>query len=129
MKKFKVYGTYTITIAKEVWARDEDEAVDKAQDNWGGVHEYVGNGGYDKLIGVYGDDESVAADGYEEWGTNVEELEDNPDYMECPECGEELDICETADGTQYWWCRDCEKTFDEDGEEIYIDEDEEDDDE
>lgn len=127
MKKFKVYGTYTITIAKEVWARDEDEAVDKAQNNWGGVHEYVGNGGDDKLIGVYGDGESVAADGYEEWGTNVEELEDNPDYMECPECGEELDIAENASGKKYWWCWDCDKAFDEEGNEIDIDEEEDDD--
>lgn len=129
MKKFKVHGTYTITIMKEVWARDEDEAIQKAEEKWGGVREYVGNGGYDKLIGVDNYDESLAADGYEEWGSEIEELEDNPDYMECPDCGEELDIEETANGKQYWWCEDCEKAFDEDGNEIDIDEDEEDDDE
>ena len=129
MKKFKVYGTYTITIMKEVWANDEDEAIDKASDTWGGLKEYCGNGGIDKLIGVENHDESVAADGCEEWGTYIEELEDDPDHMECPECGEELDIEETSDGTRYWRCADCEKAFDENCNEIYIDEDEEDDDE
>ena len=115
MKKYKVHGTYTITITKEVWANDEDEAIEKADVKFGGIKEYAGNGGWDKLIGVDNDDESVAADGEPEWGNYIEELEDNPDYHECPECGEELD--EEQDGV--WHCFECEKYFDTDGEEIY----------
>lgn len=121
MKKYKVYGTYTITIAKEVWANDEDEAIEKASDKFGGLHEYCGNGGYDKLIGVDEDDESVAADGEPEWGNYIEELEDDPDHHECPECGEELD--EEDDGI--WYCDECNMYFDADGNEIFPDEDEE----
>ena len=114
MKKYKVYGTYTITIAKEVWARDEDEAVEKAAETFGGIMEYCGNGGYDKLVGVDGDDESVAADGEAEWGNWIEELEDNPYYHECPECGAELE----DDGDGIWYCKECYMWFDEDGNEV-----------
>ena len=122
MKKYKVYGTYTITIAKEVWANDEDDAVDKAAETFGGVIEYCGNGGYDKLVGVSEDDESVAADGYPEWGNYIEELEDNPDYHECHECNSELE--EVADGV--WYCDECDMWFDEDGNEVDDPEEEED---
>ena len=120
MKKYKVYGTYTITIAKEVWANDEDEAVDKAAATFGGITEYCGNGGYDKLLGVDNDDESVAADGTEDWGEWIEELEDDPNYQECPECYGELE--EVEDGI--WYCEDCNMWFDADGNEVDAPEDE-----
>lgn len=125
MKKYRVYGTYTITITKEVWANDEDEAIVKADENFGGIIEYCGNGGYDKLVGVSEDDESVAADGEPEWGNYIEELEDNPDYFECPECGEECEVWEQDDGTTYYHCADCDTYYDEDGDEFYPDVDEE----
>lgn len=121
MKKYKVYGTYTITIAKEVWAYDEDEAISKACKTFGGITEYCGNGGYDKLVGVDGDDESVAADGCEEWGNYVDELFDDPDYHECPECYGELESVESG----IWYCEDCNKWFDEDGYEVDEPEDDE----
>ena len=114
MKKYKVYGTYTITIAKEVWADDEDEAIAKADEHFGGVIEYCGNGGYDKLVGVSEADESVAADGDPDWGTYIEELEDDPDYRECPECCTELE--EVGDGI--WYCESCDMWFDDDGTEV-----------
>ena len=114
MKKYKVYGTYTITITKEVWATNEDDAIDKASNTFGGIIEYCGNGGYDKLVGVENDDESVAADGIAEWGNDIEVIENNPDYYECPECQEELK--KTKDGV--WYCKECNMWFDEDGDEI-----------
>lgn len=123
MKKYKVYGTYTITITKDVWANSEEEAIEKADATFGGITEYCGNGGCDKLIGVENDDESVAADGMEEWGDYVEELEDDPDYHECPECYEELE--EVDDGI--WYCENCNMWFDEDGNEVDPPEEEEDD--
>ena len=128
MKKFKVRGTVAVSVYKEVWANSEDEAYEKAYDELRYLREYVGNGGYDRLIGVEDNGESVAADGEVEYN-DIEMLEDDPDYMVCPECGEELDINVTADGKKYWWCWDCNKAFDEEGNEIDIDEDEEDDDE
>lgn len=126
MKKFKVYGTVAVSVYKEVWANSEDEAYDKAYDELRYLREYVGNGGYDRLIGVENDGESVAADGEVEYN-DIEMLEDDPYHIECPECGDELDIAETASGKKYWWCWDCDKAFDEEGNEIDIDEDEEDD--
>ncbi len=121
MKKYKVYGTYTITIAKEVWAHGECEAIDKAASTFGGVIEYVGNGGYDKLVGVSGYDESVAADGYEEWGNNVEEIEEDPDYNECPQCGATM----ARENGDFWYCEDCDAWFDADGYEVGPPDDEE----
>jgi hypothetical protein len=125
MKKFKVRGQYTITVMKEVWANDEDEAINKADKKFGGVVEYVGNGGYDKLVGVSESDESVAADGMIEW-EDAEELEDDPDYFECPSCEEECEACESDDGFKYWHCTECDTYYDEDGDEFYPDVEEED---
>lgn len=120
MKKFKVRGQYTITVMKEVWANDEDEAINKADNKFGGVIEYVGNGGYDKLVGVSESDESVAADGMIEW-EDAEELEDDPDYFECPGCNEECEVCESDDGFKYYHCSYCDVYYDEDGDEFYPD--------
>ena len=119
MKKYKVCGTYTITIAKEVWANNEDEAIDKAAETWGGIIEYCGNGGCDKLVGVENEDESVAADGLEEWGNYVEELEDDPNHFECPECKGECERRTDTDGTDYWFCEECCTSYDDDGLEVY----------
>lgn len=120
MKKYKVYGSYTITVMKEVWANSEDEAYEKADEKFGGVIEYCGNGGYDKLVGVDNEDESVSADGMVEWN-EVEFLENDPGYFECPECGEECWSREDIEGDEYWWCDDCEKAFNDDGDEVYPD--------
>lgn len=81
MKKYRVCGTTTVTVYKEVWANDEDEAMDKAYDELSSLTAFCGNGGTDKLIGVYEYDESVEADGYIEWN-DVEFLEEDPDYEE-----------------------------------------------
>ena len=118
MKKFKVYGNYTVTITKEVWANDEDEAITKAEEKFGGIMSYVGNGSMDKLIGVSSDDESIEADGMAEWN-EAEELEDDPDYFECPDCGEECERRTDTDDTEYWFCEECCTAFDDEGNEIY----------
>ncbi len=81
-KKFKVQGSVTISVEKivEVTFDENDEdfqngdgsvdedavknaAIEMASDEFGGVQEFVGNSGVDKLIGVYGSDESIHADG------------------------------------------------------------------
>ena len=114
MKKYKVYGTYTITVTKEVWANDKAEAIEKAPDQFGGIFEFCGNGGYDKLIGVENDDESVAANGEIEWGNYIEELEDDSNYFECFNCGDKPD--EIEDGVFY--CSLCNIWFNANGEEM-----------
>lgn len=81
MKKYRVCGTTTVTVYKEVWANDEDEAIDKANDELSSLTAFCGNGGIDKLIGVDGYDESVSADDYITWD-DTEMLEEDPDYEE-----------------------------------------------
>lgn len=67
MNKYKVYGTYTATITKEVFANSEEEAREVAYVTFGGVTNFCGNGGTDYLVGVYNDDEdceeTIQADG------------------------------------------------------------------
>lgn len=81
MKKYRVCGATTVTVYQEVWANDEDEAIDKAYDKLSSLTAFCGNGGTDRLIGVYGDDSSVSADDCIEWN-DTEMLEEDPDYEE-----------------------------------------------
>lgn len=114
MKKFRVYGTVSVTVTKEVWAHDEDDAYKKASMSLQSLEAYCGNGGYDKLIGVSGSDESVDVCEDIEYN-DIEELEDDPDYFECPECEEECIRLTDADGDEYWYCEECCQAYDDDG--------------
>ena len=128
MKLYRVCGTTVVTVYKEVWANDADEAIDRANDELSSLTEYCGNGGYDKLVGVDNEDESVSADSMIEWD-DAEELEDDPDHRECPDCHEELDEVMGDNGQTYWECPECGTCYDEDYETVdpedYFDEDEE----
>ena len=124
MTKYRVYGTTVVTVCKEVWANNEEEAFDKASNQLDSLTAYCGNFGYDKLVGVDGDGESVDADGYIEWN-DTEMLEYNPDYFECPECGEECEHKADVDGEEYWYCDSCCTAYDDDGDVVYPDAEEE----
>lgn len=124
MKKYRVYGSTTVTVAKEVWANNEDQAYEKAFDKLSSLTEYCGNGGYDKLVGVDGYNESVNVPDIIEYD-DCEVLEDDLDYFECPECGESCEEKSDIDGTKYWWCEDCNTAYDEDGYEYYPEEEDE----
>lgn len=63
MAKWTVAGSVEVTVSIIVEAETEDEAMELAEEKFGGVKSYCGNGGYDKLIGVDGDSESIACDG------------------------------------------------------------------
>ena len=91
MKKYRVYGTTTVTVTKEVWANNEDEALEKAYDALPCLTAYCGNGGGDKLIGVEGYNETVEAFDDIEYN-DTRELEDDPDYFECPDCKKHISI-------------------------------------
>jgi hypothetical protein len=60
--KYRVCGHTTVTVVVEVVAESEAKAYEKASDELCNLDAYVGNGGTDKLIGVYGDGQSVSAD-------------------------------------------------------------------
>lgn len=124
MTKYRVYGTTTVSVVKEVWANSEDEAYEKAQRQLDSLTAYCGNGGYDQLVGVDGEDESVAADDVITYD-DCEAIEDDPDYFECPECDEECEVCETEDGMKYYECSECGACYDENGNEIFFDDEDE----
>ena len=62
MKKYNVLGNASVTVCVTVEANSEEEAMNKANEQFNGIHSYCGNGGVDKLIGVEGSNVSIAAD-------------------------------------------------------------------
>lgn len=65
MKKTRVFGHVEVTVSVVIEAEDnisEAEIYNRAVKEFGGIHSYVGNGGTDKLIGVSGPTETIAAD-------------------------------------------------------------------
>lgn len=119
MKKYSVRGTTVVTVTKEVWANSEEEAYEKAFDQLNCLTAFCGNGGTDKLVGVYEDNESLSADDGIEYD-DIEELEDDPSYFECPECEGQCENIEGTDGVWYWRCE-CGACWDDDGNEFYPD--------
>ena len=124
MYKYRVMGTTVVTVYKEVWANNEEEALNKAYDELYSLKEYCGNGGCDKLIGVDGYDESVAADDNIKYD-DAEILEYDPDYFECPDCHEQCEHKADIDGEEYWYCENCCQAYDDDGDVDYPDAEEE----
>lgn len=123
MKKFKVCGNVNVVVTKEVWAHNEEEAMKKAQERLSCLTAYCGNGGWDKLVGVENSDESV--DIFDDIVyDDAEEIEDDPDYFECPDCEEECERREDVHGVGYWYCEDCCQSYNDDGEVIYPEEEE-----
>jgi len=59
MKKFTVHGELLAHVTIEVEAENHTDAIDTAYNLFGGVTNYAGNGGCDKLIGVRGNDETI----------------------------------------------------------------------
>lgn len=60
--RYIVLGNTQVTVSIEVEANSEKEAYRKAKKQFKGIHAYVGNGGADKVIGVEGRYETIAAD-------------------------------------------------------------------
>ena len=123
MKKFKVCGNVNVVVTKEVWANTAEEAMEKASERLSCLTAYCGNGGWDKLVGVEKYDESV--DIFDDIVyDDAEELEDDPDYFECPDCDSECERREDIHGVEYWYCEDCCQSYNDDGEVIYPEEEE-----
>jgi len=72
--KYRVIGNLQVSVGITVEAESEGEAIEKAYEEFGGVYDYCGNGGTDKLIGVDGYNEWIEADGVVEF-TGAEEGE------------------------------------------------------
>ena len=119
MKKYAVHGVVEVEVVKEVWANSESEAYDKAFNELSTLTAYLGNGGDDKLVGVDGDGESVFDCGNSIEYNDIEVLEEDSDYFECPNDGCECERRTDTDGTDYWFCEECFTSFDDDGCEVY----------
>ena len=52
MKKYKVYGHCSLVCSMVVNANSEEEALEKAEDEFGGLTNYAGMGSCDCLVGV-----------------------------------------------------------------------------
>ena len=74
MKKYRVFGHATVTCSMIVKAENEQEAIEKANRNFGGLANYSGMGGTDHVIGVLTsrDDRCIYAD-------------DKPEFDDCEE--------------------------------------------
>lgn len=118
MKKYIVEGTAVVIVRKEIWAISEDEALDKAYEQLSELNEYCGNGGCDRLVGVENDGESVSVLDSITYD-DATELEDDPDYFECPNCGKQCERKTDNDDVEYWDCSSCCYTWDDDGYEFH----------
>lgn len=70
--KYDVHGTVPVVVHITVEAENGDRAIEIAAQKFNGIHEYVGNGGYDKLIGVGGKNESITIEGSVEFDDYTE---------------------------------------------------------
>lgn len=75
MKQYRVYGHVTLTCSMVVEASSVEEAIEKANNEFGGLTNYAGMGSCNCLVGVLDskDERSIAADGEVEFD-DVEEL-------------------------------------------------------
>lgn len=65
--KYLVLGSVIANVSVEVEAKSKDEAMDIADDIFGGITNYVGISSYDKLIGVSNYNESIVCKDWPEW--------------------------------------------------------------
>lgn len=65
MKRYRVYGHVTLTCSMVVEAASEEKAMEKADDEFGGLTNYAGMGRCDCLVGVLTaeDERCIMADG------------------------------------------------------------------
>lgn len=59
MAKWKVVGNMTVFVTTIVEAESEEDALAEAEASFGGLTNYVGNGGTNKLIGVCNAEDSI----------------------------------------------------------------------
>lgn len=67
--KYRVIGNVQVSVGITVEAESEEDAIQKAYEEFGGVNDYCGNDGTDKLIGVDGSTEWIEADGIVEFNS------------------------------------------------------------
>ena len=69
-KRYDVHGSVPVVVHITVEAENGDQAMEIAAQKFKGIHEYMGNSGCDKLIGVEGSNESITVEGnveFDDW--------------------------------------------------------------
>ena len=69
-KKYVVHGSVPVVVHITVEAENGEQALEIAAQKFKGIHDYMGNGECDKLIGVEGSNESITVDGnveFDDW--------------------------------------------------------------
>ena len=61
-RKYKVVGHTTVKVFVEVFAEDDEEAIEIAREQTPFLYDHFDKSGTVKSVGVYGDGESVEAD-------------------------------------------------------------------
>lgn len=74
--KYIVRGETMVYVDFECEAENAEEAREKAADEVWSLTSYYGNGGVDKLVGVYNEDASIYPSDEIEWN-DVEKLEES----------------------------------------------------
>lgn len=57
--KYRVFGHTTVVVTMIVTADSKEEAYEKASGQMPSLESFAGNGGYDKIVGVSGADNTV----------------------------------------------------------------------
>lgn len=65
MSKWNVYGSVKIGLTMTIDADSEEEAIEKASEEFEGLQNLVGNGGTNKIVGTDDENTSLEADGWE----------------------------------------------------------------
>lgn len=78
-KKYRVFGHTSVTVSTVIEIDLGEETCDEdiystAIQSFDGIHAFCGNGGVDKIIGVCGSNETIAADDPVEFDDYSEEL-------------------------------------------------------
>jgi len=76
IKKYRVSFPVIVIVTIEIDAEDEDAAIDAAYEEFN-INRFVGNGGFDKLIGVSKSNHSIETSGkpYEDRLLKIEAYE------------------------------------------------------
>lgn len=72
-RKYDVHGSVPVVVHITVEAENGKQALENVAQKFKGVHDYLGNGGCDKLIGVEGSNESITIEGnveFDDWTEN-----------------------------------------------------------
>lgn len=74
MKTYEVYGHVTVSCSMQVEAENKEQAIEIANDTFGGLTNYAGMGSCECLIGVMTpeDERSIYADGEVEFDDAIE---------------------------------------------------------